>query len=347
MKVFIKLLVWVSLSIILQCMGLYFLEQRVFKYTVDFETKSLELDKDKDKIEENNATIPEEAENISISYNGSYLTYSLYGKLYVEDIKNGDKKEIITEDKGDILYYKWLSDRDRIIIAEKITNNNIDVIQLSTYNAKDRSQIVVRTICNYEKNMQVNKISASVLTGVYYIDVYKGGKKSVVYRVDRNDRLTKLTLRANILGNMEVIPREDRLIYEDEITNEFYITNPESRLEFNSNRNLALLGINQEGIVFVGELDGEKVSSIIYGKLSEKTSNWKKIELESVVKRDEIYFNEKNEILVNDNLQGKIKNLMTNAEIEYDGNLIEIKEDFIATISNSGELKYINLEETE
>ena len=98
-----------------------------------------------------------------------------------------------------------------------------EIIQLITYDPRDNSQIVVKTICNYQENMETNKISASVLTGVYYIDVYKGNMKSVLYRIDRNEKLTRETVRADVLGNMEVIPREDRLIYEDKITNKFYI----------------------------------------------------------------------------------------------------------------------------
>jgi len=38
---------------------------------------------------------------------------------------------------------------------------------------------------------------------------------------------------------------------------------------------------------------------------------------------------------------------MTGKEIEYEGKLIEIKEDFISTVDSSGKLKYINLEEEE
>lgn len=343
MKMFNKYIVWAILSIMLQFSGLYILENTLFKNTSEFKSEDLNLNKD--KTENINATVPSSAEEITISYSGKYLTYVENGKLFVEEAENGNPQEVVTQDNGEIMYHKWLSDRNRLIIAEKIMKDGTNVIQLITYDPKDNSEIVVKTICDYQENMEINKISASVLTGVYYIDVYKGNMKSVLYRIDRNEKLTRETVRADVLGNMEVIPREDRLIYEDKINNKFYITNPSNRLEFNSNKNLSLLGINKEGIVYVGELDGEKVSSVTYGKSDEDTSTWKKIDLEDVVNKHDLYFNEKSEILINHNLEGKVKNLMTGKEIEYEGKLIEIKEDFIATVDNDGKLKYIDLEE--
>ncbi|MBE6071364.1 MAG: dipeptidyl-peptidase IV [Clostridium butyricum] len=345
MKMFRKFIVWAILSVILQFAGLYVLENTIFKNTSEFKSEDLNLNKD--KTENINGTIPNSAEQIAISYNGEYLTYVQDDKLFVEEAETGTTNEVVTKDNGQIMYHKWLADRNRLIIAEKIVKEGTEVIQLITYDPRDNSEIVVRTICNYQENMQINKISASVFTGVYYIDVYKGSMKSVLYRIDRNDALNRVDVRADVLGNMEVIPREDRLIYEDRINNRFYITNPSNRLEFNSNKNLALLGIDKEGIVYVGELDGEKVSSITYGKVEEDTSSWDKIELNDVVNKNDLYFNEKSEILINHNLEGKVKNLMTGKEIEYEGKLIEIKEDFISTVDSSGKLKYINLEEEE
>ncbi len=338
MKLLKKLILWMFLSVILQCCILYGLEQTIFKNTSEFETSNLELNKDKEM--EINASVPADAENTSISYNGKYLTYQKNGKLYVEDTQTGENNEVITKDNGEILYHKWLSDRDRIIIAEKAEIKGVNKVQLLTYNPKDNSQIVVKTICDYTDNMEIKKISASVLTGVYYIDVYKGGLKNVLYRVDRNEELSRVSLNANILGNLEVIPREDRLIYEDETNNSFYITNPNSRLIFDSNANLALLGISKEGTVFVGELDGEKVFKIIYGSADEDTSTWQIKELDDVINRSDVYFNENNEIIINHNLEGKIKNLMTNEEIEYEGKMIEIKEKFVATVDGEGKLQY-------
>jgi len=93
----------------------------------------------------------------------------------------------------------------------------------------------------------------------------------------------------------------------------------------------------------MGELNGDKIASIVYGKVSEDTSTWKKVTLDSVVNSDDLYFSNESEILINDNLKGSVKNLTTGNEIQYDGKLIQIKEGFIATVDSSGKLVYKNL----
>lgn len=343
MKVFKKIIAWAILSILLQVSGLYILDNFVFKHSSDFESKKIEIEKDKTK--DINATIPTDAEEINISYDGKYLTYNKNGSLYMQDAKTGTDAEVTTENEGEILYHKWLSDRDRLIIAKKVKIDGEYKIQLVTYSPKNSLETVVSDICTYQEDMEVRKVSESTITGVYYVDIYKGGLKNTVYRIDINDTLTKVSLKTNVLGNMQVIPHEDRLIYEDKVNGNFFVTSPNKQLTFNSNKKLTLLGIDRKDVVYMGELNGDKISSIVYGKISEDTSSWKKVTLDSVVSTDDLYFSNESEILINDNLKGSVKNLTTGNEVEYEGKLIQIKEDFIATMNNSGKLVYKNLKE--
>ena len=341
MKLYKKIIAWAILSIILQIGGLFVLDNFVFKHSSKF--KSNKIDIEKQNTKDINVIIPNGAENVNISYNGKYLTYYENDTLYIEESKTGTKTEVKTEDNGEILYYKWLSDRDRLIIAEKVVKDGETVIQLITYSPKDSSVSYVTSICDYENDMKVMKITESTFTSVYYVDIYKGGLKSMVYRIDINNDKSKVSLQASVLGNMQVIPHVDRLVYEDEINNKFYVTSPNKQLTFNSNKNLTLLGIDRNDVIYIGELNGEKISSIIYGKVDEDTSSWKTVNLEAVVNRKDIYFNNESEILINDNLKGAVKNLTTGLEVEYEGKLVQIKEDFIATTDSTGKLVYTTL----
>ncbi|RII34933.1 dipeptidyl-peptidase IV [Clostridium chromiireducens] len=346
MKVFKKIIAWAILSIILQIGGLYILDNFVFKHSSDFKSEKIELSKDKTK--DIKATIPSGAKDVNVSYDGKYLTYSQDNNLYIQDTKTGTNTQVKTENNGEILYYKWLSDRDRLIMAKKVEKDGEKKIQLVTYNPKDSSETAAtennEDICTYQEGMEVRKVSESTITGVYYIDLYKGGLKSIVYRIDINGTLTKVQLQTNILGNMQIIPHEDRLIYEDKVDGKFFVTNPNKQLKFNSNKKLTLLGIDRKDVIYMGELNGDKVTTITYGKISEDTSSWKKVTLDSVVNCNDLYFSNQGEILLNDNLKGSVKNLMTGKEIEYEGKLIQIKDDFIATMDNKGKLTYKNLD---
>jgi hypothetical protein len=313
----------------------------VFIDSSEFNSKKIEIKKDLTK--DINASIPSGADNIDLSYEGKYLTYSSDKILYIEDTKTGKASEVKTENNEVIMYYKWLDNRDILAIVEKVKKNGSEKIQLITYNATNSSKTFVKEICKYEKNIEVKNITASILTGVYYIDINKDSLKSIVYRIDRNEALKKVDINAEVLVNMQIMQHEDRLVYQDKITGKVFVTSPNKQLTFSSNKKLTLLGIDRNDVVYMGELNGDKISSIVYGKVNTNTSNWKRATIDLPVSRNEFYFNNESEILINDKLKESIKNLTTGNEVEYDGKLIQIKEDFIATIDSSGKLVYKNL----
>ena len=190
--------------------------------------------------------------------------------------------------------------------------------------------------------MKVEKITTSVLTNVYYIHINKDSSRNTVYRIDRNEDLTKVDINSKVLGNMRVMRHEDRLIYEDKITDKLFITSPNKQLIFNLNNKVTFLGIDRNDIIYMGELNGDKIAAIIHGKINENTSGWKKINIDSPIGRNNLYFSNKSEVLINDVVKGSVKNLTTGEEIEYKGKLIQIKDNFIATIDSNRNLVCTN-----
>jgi len=344
MKVFKKIIAWAMLSIVLQVSGLYVLNNFVFKHTSEFESKPMEVVK-KDTTKDIKATITNTAKDVNISYNGKYLVYKENENLFIQDSKDGTSTQVKTEKGGTILYCDWLQDREILVIAEKIEKDGKSKIQIVTYDAKNSSEKIVKEICTYQENMIVKKITASVFTNVFYVDIDKGGLKNIVYRIDINFDMKEVTLKSYILGNLQVIPHVDRLIYEDKVNSRFFVTNPNKQLVFNSNKKLTLLGIDRNDVIYMGELNGDKITSITYGKVEEDTSTWKKVTLDSVVNANDLYFSNKSEMLINDNLKGSVKNLTTGSETAYEGKLIQIKEDFIAIMDSQGKLTYKSLKE--
>jgi len=336
-----KLIVWAVLSLLLQISSLYILNNFVFINSVEFTSKKIEIKKDNTK--DINATIPSDAIAIDLSYGGKYLTYSKEKKLYIEDTKTGKESEVKIGNNEIIMSYKWLEGRNLLAIVEKVKKGGEEKVQLITYNAANDSKTFVKEICKFQKNMEVEKISTSVLTNVYYINVNKGSSRNIVYRIDRNEDIKPVDIKAGVLGNMEVIPHEDRLIYEDKVTGKFFVTSPNKQLKFNSNKKLTFLGIDRNDLIYMGEINGGKISSVTYGKVSEDTPTWKKVMFDLPITKADVYFSNKSEILINDNLKGIVKNFTTGNEVEYEGKFIQMKEDFIATSDGSGKLIYKNL----
>jgi hypothetical protein len=340
-----KLIVCVALSLLLQISSLYLLDSFVFVNSSKFKSEKLKIDKEFTK--DINGSIPDDADKVELSYEGKYLTYIKEKNVYIENVKTGKVSEIEMEDNEEIMCYKWLDRRDILAIVEKVKKDGIEKIQLITCNAANASKTFVKEICKYEKNMKVENITTSVLTNVYYIDINKGGSRNIVYRIDRNEDLKKVDINANVLGNMQVIPHEDRLIYEDKSTNKFFVTSPNKQLTFKTNKKLTLLSIDRNDVIYMGELNGDKISSIVYGKISENTSDWKRITLESAIARSDLYFNNESKILINESIDGIVKNITDSDEVKYDGKLIQIKDGFIATANNDGKLKYENYKSKE
>ncbi|EHI99499.1 hypothetical protein CDLVIII_2906 [Clostridium sp. DL-VIII] len=336
-----KIIIWAILALILEVGSLYILNNFVFTNSSEFNSKKIEIKKD--LTNGINATIPSNAENVDLSYEGKYLTYINEKSLYIQDTKTGVVSEINTENNEEIMYYKWLAGRDLIAIVENIKKDGKEKVQLITYNPANTSKTLVKEICKYEKNMVVNNMTTSVLTNVFYIVINNEHSGNIVYRIDRNDDLTNVDIKANSLGNMQVIPHEDRLIYEDKANDKFFITSPNKQLIFSSSKKLALLGIDKNDVIYMGEINEDKISSIIYGKVDEDPSTWNKVTLDSGVDKNDLYFSDESEILINDNLKGEVRNFANGKEVKYEGKLIQIKDGFIAIMDNNGKLVYKSL----
>lgn len=46
-------------------------------------------------------------------------------------------------------------------------------------------------------------------------------------------------------------------------------------------KKLMFLGIDRNDLIYMGELNGDKIATIIYGKVNEITSAWKKVTIDS------------------------------------------------------------------
>lgn len=328
------IIAWSVFALILEFAILFTLDKYVLVDSYDFEIN--EAKEEETEIADISTVIKEGSEDISLSYNGKYISYFYDGSLCVEETKLGTVNKVPA---NKIMYYKWLENRNIIAMVEM---NKDGEVRLETYNPSDGSKSDVQEICNYYKDMRVENMATSVLTNVYYINIDKGSGNSV-YRIDRNNEITNVNIRADILGNMKTIPHEDRLIYEDKSNGKHYITSPNDELKFIEDGKWSLLSIDKNDVIYMGEFKEGKVCSVLYGKISESTSNWKEVKLDEPVNSKDIYFNDESQIVVNNEAKHTVKNMMTGKETEYNGSLIQVNEDFVASIDNDRKLKYLKL----
>lgn len=337
MKRFKTIIVWSIFCLIIECSVLLYLDKVFFKHSSDFTVVEGSSESEKDKYE---IDIPEVAKEIQSAYNGKYLSYISDDRFYLADSKTGETNEIITCDEDrTVLFAKWLPDRNRIIVAEKCKNdNNQDVISITNYDAKSKQEKKIKEICRYYKGMKVSDIATTTLSGVSYVGISRNDYNSTIYRIDINEDMKTVTTKVSSIGSMDIFPHKDMLIYEDSVNKVFYKYSNEQtkKINFGNKNSLKLLGLDSNGIVYMGELSKDnKITKILYGKLEENTASWTTKELDSPKEISDIHINDKQQILINEDVQGTVKNLSTNDNIDYEGKLIEIKDKVICSRNNN------------
>jgi hypothetical protein len=344
MKGFKRIIVWAMLSIMMQVAGLLYLDKIYLKHSSNFDLKEVKEDVVTDK---DNLSIPSEAKKIESSFDGKYVSYFVDNKFYLLDTKTGSSEEIITNDgKRKVLKSEWLPDRNRITIAEKVINSSSKktVINAINYDAKNKTefkiieskQIANEKVCDYKSGMQVDSIETTTLSGVTFVAVSNGGNNASIYRINIEKEVENIGSKISTMGEMKVSPSSDSIIYEDAKNKKFYnYKNAKvSKINFTNSGNLTLLSTDKNDIVYMGELSGEKVTKIIYGTLGEKFGAWKTIKLDKPKNPNEIYINDKGEILVNESLEGKVKNMTTSESVKYEGTFISVNNKVILSSDN-------------
>lgn len=340
MNILKKIVIWAMLSIMMQLAGLTFLDRVVFQHASKFEIKTIEPTK-KETIK---VSIPEEAEDISSSYNGRYIKYIEDGKLMLMNTKTAEKKEVVTEEGSEIIYSSWLTRDNYIMIAEKVNGN----VKIVTYNARTGIvKPIIDKLTNYNRGLNIDGIVTNG-SNSKYVGVSRGGFNSTIYRIDVNDDMNKLDFRVPSLNKMVSFQHKDELVYQDGLNNKFYRYNNRktNEIKFENGEDLTLLATDENDNIYMGRLEDDKIVSIIYGKVENPTSSWTTINLESPKKTSDIYVTVKGDVMINDSLKGKIVNLNTGDTISYEGKFLQITDKIICS-TNEGNLIIKNLSDID
>ncbi len=346
MKNFKRIIIWIMLSIMMQCAGLLFIDKVFFKHSSDFEITEHEAGT---SVKDSSMTIPSNAEDIQVSYDGKYVTYSVNNKFYLGDTNAGTINEIITDESDEVLYAEWLPDRNRITIAEKIVNERgKEVINIINYDAKSNTKYQLKEVCRYESGMEVDGIVTTTLSGVSYVSVSRNGNNSNIYRIDINENMKNLGVKIGSLGAFKIFPHKDVVLYEDQLNKQFHYYKNEKTYSIKTGTysNLELLAVDNNDIVYMGEVTNKKIGKVIYGNLDTDISSWETINLDKPKDSKDIYVNDKGELLVNDNLEGVITNMKTGEKVSYDGKFISVNNKVICSSDNE-EIYIKSLKETK
>jgi hypothetical protein len=347
MKKFKRVSTWIIVSLVLQSAVLLYLDKVYFITETAFKTKEIETPTAVPQKEEAQIKIPDTAKNISISYDGKFLAYYEDDSIQVVDTVNGRKNQVSFDKDEKASFYKWLPDRNTMIIAEKKIAIKGDMLAFSNYDVqKDEKKDIavdnkgkINFIALPDKQSEVQDIQLSTLTNMIYIKIGHKGNMNSVYSMNAMWKIEKLKLNGNFIGSILTFPREASLAYEDTTYNRLYVTGVSKAITIKGILKPELIAADSENRLYAGELNGNKVKKIYYGLVKESTDKWKSVELSTEVHKKDIYVSSEGSIYVNNNLKGAVTNIITGKETMYTGRFLQMYNEGLVSISNGKLIK--------
>lgn len=165
--------------IIIQFGGLVFLETGYFADNSSYSSTKVENNVAQE-VSKSKLILEEGSINTSASYDGKYLAYLKNKDLFVLNLDDTNKTKVSANDGMEILYYKWIYDRNRLILAERPTNiKNGTFFKLYYYDIDSKSKVEIFNEVNnksikipiYNSSEKIDGIDMSTLTNVIYVNL--------------------------------------------------------------------------------------------------------------------------------------------------------------------------------
>jgi len=356
MKIALRIYKWIILSVFLQVIFLYFINSFYLTNRTNIAERikvthvgSTGTMQQKDiKVE-----LPSGASNISISYDNTYVSYILNGKLEIMEIQSGEVKKVIEnyfvekdkntskdKKKGNFTCYKWLPDKNLIMYGLSAPADSSPLVQLYTYDMETGNEHVGAALnSNYlSKGSELVDIEISPLNMVTYLKIKTGNNQAKLYRTDIMDDInTPITTSLDTVVKIGFYTED--LVYQDNTQKIFVKKGPGSaaRQIFFDNKTVLIdmRGVEAEGKdkVFVGELDGDgKINKILYGGADEDTAKWTQVELKKPIALEDIVTSRLGTVYEVIETENVIYDPIKDSEVKYSGKFVGLTDGYVATI---------------
>lgn len=334
---------WIIISLILQCSLYLFLDKYYFSPEGNIKFTKIDGVDNKKKIKPN-VTFSSDDKNISLSDDFMYTAYMSNGLVKVVDTSTGKARELNYGSGIQCLAYKWVANTDRMIIAEKLNGKNGKIIKFFYYDAEKQAK---SEIYDYESKRE-DSVPAGLsvdlenceLPGVLYAKITYSKTLASIYRIDRNETLTRVSTVTRNIGNIAVASNDDQLLYEDLSYGGIHSNySPRRTVTLNGVSKVSLLGSDDNNNFYIGA-GKSQLNKIYYGKLTENTSAWKELSTDSLVNTNDIIVTPDSNVYVVNREQGSIVNINNNKKYTFEGSFIEINNgSIISKIDNKLTMK--------
>lgn len=326
------------------------IQQGIFIY-VEKVYLSTDLNIEADKVEEDEAitnnkldvNITAKATNIKVSSDGRFIAYLVDDKLKVLDINDNKEKEFKSEAGSEIVFYKWLTNENNMIVIEKVRDKSKSYFEPISFNAKKGE---ARELADFDLNKvriglentndTVDDVVFSTATHSLYIKVKKSNEKYDLYYANVMNQLNRVKYNV-VLGNV-VVPTTSTNAVMEEGSN-ITILNKQSKVSIPNVKTAKLLGVDINDNVYLGEEVNGKIKKIYYTVLSDTKSKWNELTLKNPIEKENILIDYSGKVYVNNKSESIVSELTTNKTIKYKGDLLQSYSSGVISKVNSKLIK--------
>ncbi|MDF2880531.1 MAG: hypothetical protein K0R54_1088 [Clostridiaceae bacterium] len=339
-----RILMWSLIAVLFQT-GVFFAADKYYEKTVlNTNVTEVRVDKNKQLLKDITINVPSDAKQTEVSYDGKYISYYEQDKLNIINTYDGTKHVVNAEKGFKQVYCKWFPDMNSMVICEKdlYQGRNINIYR---YNAENDSKFTPTNSNGKNIKLKLNNCSdkvsdIAISTGMnlWYIRIAKANGRTDIFNIDVNGNVMSL-LTSKMIGKIGVFKRMTNLIYESRIDDNVYVKNN----SWDSlSKNVYFLNVDDSDNLYIGIVKNNKVVKIQYGSIKKNIRQWKSIDLNEPVDKNNIFITSSGKIYIVDSTKGYITDKLTNKTTSYEGSILGIADKTLITVSN-GVLKRKNL----
>ena len=320
-------------SLLIQICGFFYLNNNFLASNTAVKSQKVVDASKSNKTLVSKANVPDNAKTINVSYDASYISYYLNNELYVVNTITGKSVNVSSSNGVKISFYKWLPDRNRMLIVETQSRN----LSLSYYDVSKSEKSNVTDLLMNSSRSKVKDIEAAPLPNVIYIKVENSATNDSIYWVNIMKSRKKIITKTGNIGKIKVVPHKDKMVYEDSNNNKVYVTGVNDALRVSSSNKSCLLEIDNNDQIYIGDVDSnDNIDKIYFGTLK---GNWQTLRLNIPVSKAHLFVTTSGKVYINDNLKGSVTESQTRRETTYKGMFLQLYSDGIASISNGNLVK--------
>lgn len=331
---FKRIVAWIVISLIFQFGILMFLDKFFF---TGFSGAYSNTDNTKSAVTVPVAPaefeIPASARDIKVSYDGTHAAYINGGELVVVDVRKKKEVNRLSKDGYGISFYKWLSDRNRAVIIYKGSQLGGITFSIHSYDADSSKENEYEDISDMPENSEIADIQLSPLTNIIYFNIRINEKNTRLYRMNIMEHIKRVYPKVTNIKRMFECNLKDLLLYEDSARNIVYVQDGSESWSIPIRKKLALLGVDGEDRVYLGEMENGEIKAVYKGKLSLEPKYWEKIPLKDARKVDDFLLTPGGEVFFKSG-EGSITRLSDGSNIKYKGEFVEVLNNYIVSLYN-------------